>query len=236
MAITTYVKLPNELLTAAEAATAADNFEAGGGIPTGYAFRNWSSSSSSNVPVTELEPGGSGVRITSNRSYYPVVGLEAFIDMTKSGSNLNYVVNSTDNVNALQRFGAPSDDNSYTLIDSGYITSPRSIQLIFAQSDVPWSPSGTSGSVAFDASAGNVDFGLITLETNSSGSPEWYAAYQSVSDVDGETYQVKIHAHYESNLSSTYIDFVLYRLEDGNPVLIPTSGTSAYARYVTDLS
>lgn len=175
---TTYYKLSGEILTAAEAQTAASSYSP----PAGYEFKHWSSNPNSDVEVPELNTGGLGVVITSDKTYYPVVEIILYVTLVKVGSTIDYTILD----------GADYEGEIY----SGGITNTSHrvfrIQGIGSSAayDIDQGISGdTTGSETYDAYSCYCDFGEVTLP-----SVAGVTGYQITSDVDGETYFLKVYA------------------------------------------
>lgn len=219
---TVYYKLAGEILTAAEASEAQTAFEEEGTMLAGYEFKHWSSSSSTDQEVTALNPGGAGVTVTGNATYYPVVGIQAFLNLSISGGQISYEwVRQPQVAQVYSNF-----PGARVLMTSGTSANSYSYDIIATQSNITYS-SGGSGSVAQNTSQPNVNFGRITLNSITSASQNYSVAYQKTSDVDGYTYNIKIVAEWVAN--QTCLQFFVYRVVDGTPTQYATSDFQLYA-------
>lgn len=177
---TTYYKLSGELLSAAEAESAAEAYTP----PQGYEFKHWSSNANADVEVPELNPGGLGVVINSDKTYYPVVEIISWVSLIKSGNTINYTI----------REGA---DLQGEVID-GQISIPSTTKRKFRFQGIGQTvgydiAQGVSqdmtGSESYNANSCYCDFGEVTMPV-SAGTH----GFQIVSDVDGATYYLKVVA------------------------------------------
>lgn len=201
----TFYKLPGEKLTPEEAAEAQTAFESNA-LPSRYEFKHWSHSPTSDDEVTALNPGGAGVSVVQNKTYYPVIGLQSIVKITKSGTTLRYEYTGA-------TFTVAQDANFGLIVHgtNGYY-SGGTLNIMFIQTDIENSGSGT---VTYNANAGNVDFGVITLPGNSAANPHYVKAYAMTSEIDGAEYTLKLEANYYSSLSQTMIVGTLYKIING---------------------
>ena len=197
---TTFYKLSGELLSANEAETAAQSYTP----PTGYEFKHWSSNANADVEVTELNPGGVGVVITSDKTYYPVVEIISWVSLTKSGNTITYNI----------REGAEQEGT----VDSGSLVITSTTHRVFriqgignsAAYEIGQSVSqDTTGTETYDPNTCYCDFGEVHMPVASG-----VTGYQIVSEVDGATYYLKVTTTTTGVHTLTY-SIEVYKLIDG---------------------
>lgn len=211
---TIFYKFAGDVLTATDASMAETGFVNGGTIPTGYEFKHWSSSSSSDQEVTALNPGGAGVTVTGNATYYPVIGMSVPLSMTLSGSTFTYNVKAAFTRSwTVEPAGGTTHNNEATInIWDNDVSNPwfdnKQLHVIFVQStieEVLQEHPGVdySSTIAQDSSAGNVDFGVITIGGNGSVN-----AYETQSEYDDATYRLKVERQNQTNAE---LYFMVYK-------------------------
>ena len=229
---TVYYKLSGQILTADEASSAETAFEDGGTIPEGYAFKHWSSSSSTDQEVTALNPGGAGVTVTGNATYYPVVGIFDFITFSKSGNNINYSVYDGNNtLTASISLDTPEDAWEIRFTGNVMITT-YAVHFICAQSGISGqSSTDISETVAENTSGANVDFGVITFEATADYSRE--KAYR-ITSFDGNDYIIRIQESFSIQDVTTYLWCYVYKVVNGTPTFVDRTQYRIYYRQVAN--
>lgn len=231
---TVYYKVSGQILTADEASSAETAFESGGTIPEGYEFKHWSSSSSSDQEVTALNPGGAGVTVTGNATYYPVVGIFDFITFSKSGNNINYSVYDGNNTLAAtdSTVSTSPEDVWQIRLAGNVLNNAHGVHIICAQSGISGqSSTDISGTVAENTSGANVDFGVITLGTSSSYEQSWDKAFR-ITSFDGNDYIIRIQARFVQAM--TYLWCYVYKVVSGVSTLVDRSQYNIFYRQVAN--
>ena len=223
-------KLDGERITPADANAAMTAFINNGGVPENYTFHHWSSSSTIDNEVTELNDGNSGIIANRDVTFYPVIGVRKFISITRNGTDLNYKTLSMCTTGINNDIDSP--ENAFAFYFRHYLNSTDALYLFVVQKDVQFStnqvgnnvPIGTTGNVKYDESAANVDFGLIYMPVTNAANPKFKKAFRTVSDIDGKNYQIKVEGIYDSGnvgLQLTSVFVTVYREENGAFVVVP---------------
>ena len=232
---TTISKGAGSILTPAEAAEAAAAFTA----PQNYEFHHWSSSDASDIEVTGLNAGGSGVAVSSNTTFYPVITSTPAMSMIYDGTTLylNYNrdnvtynhyaagYNTTETTSGHKMLVGDITSNSYNAYLAGannICCFPYDGTLKFKGNysgvgmTIDGMPSTNKYEMSYSANSTNpaVNFGVIEFPSTEELSVAVQKAYRVTSDIDNMIYELHMQwAWLHGDFLGTPLDSVMIYID-----------------------